>query len=89
MAENSDSFEWIWHNGALIERTFLEENIAEAREYGWVRSHWHSEDDHAHCLVCMRAIGAEGETYYRFMGASLCEFCFDTVFKEADPTHRP
>lgn len=72
---------WVWHNGANIERTWFEENVAEARQYTWVTSQWTGEYDHVHCIVCMYAIGPKDQLYYRFEGASLCAYCFDTVIE--------
>ena len=45
--------EWVMVNGATIERSFLEANIAEARSAGdWKQGHFSDASGHTHCIVC-------------------------------------
>jgi len=68
--------EWVLVNGARIERTFLEENIAEALKLSWRRvSNWGRSDDHRHCIICNVAVSGT-ETCYRSPSAWLCDYCY-------------
>ena len=61
-------------NGGMIEKKFLEENIAEARNYTWTPSSELPGGDHGHCIVCMVAV-AKGEAFYRSENVLLCSHC--------------
>jgi len=68
--------EWVIVNGARIERSFLEENVSEAREYTWQRTRWEKANDHGHCIVCNVSISGS-DVCYRSCGGWLCPYCFD------------
>ena len=61
-------------NGASIERVFLEENIAEARECKW------SDDtvlnEHDHCIICDIAL-SKGTSAFRADVRWLCQSCME------------
>ena len=69
--------EWVMVNGARIERSFLQENVSEARTYVWERGRWEKADDHGHCMVCNVAL-SESDVCYRSKGGRLCPYCFET-----------
>jgi hypothetical protein len=71
--------EYMLVNGSRIERTFFEENVAEARSYKWERKAV-PDGEHQHCLVCTAAIGAE-ETALSSGGHWLCAFCFQNYIE--------
>ena len=67
--------EWIIVNGARIERSFLEANVAEARSCVWQKTRWATADDHGHCMICSIALG-DTDPCYRSKGGWLDEYCF-------------
>lgn len=64
--------EWVMVNGARIERSFLRENVSEARAYAWERTHWRQADDHGHCMVCNVALSGS-DVCYHSEGGWLCQ----------------
>jgi len=68
--------EWVLVNGARIERSFLEENVSEARGYLWHKTRWDHPKDHGHCMICNAAL-AEGNVCYRSEGGWLCPSCLE------------
>jgi hypothetical protein len=84
VAEKSDEpadASYVLHNGARIERSYFEENVAEARGYRWEVAELSDSVDHAHCIVCLKAIGPRDGAYYRFEGVTLCAYCYNTVIE--------
>ena len=74
-------------NGAQIERSFLEENVAEAREYVWVKTRWDEVGNHGHCMVCSVTLSGN-DLYYRSDGGVLDAYCFETFVSEQQPETR-
>ena len=75
---------WIEVNGAKIEETFLEENIAEAKTYKWECTQWSSDLDHSHCIVCTVAIPDKPgllAILYKSEGGWLCAYCYENFVK--------
>jgi len=68
--------EWVMVNGARIERSFLEENVSEARGYSWQCARWEKPNDHGHCMICTVAL-AGGDVCYQSEGGWLCSYCFE------------
>jgi len=67
--------DWVLVNGARIERSFLRENVSEARTYAWEKGRWEGTGDHGHCFVCNVALSG-GNVCYRSDGGWLCPYCF-------------
>lgn len=68
--------EWVIVNGARIERTFLEANVAEARSYTWKRGQWDEPGEHGHCMICSISI-SEGDMCYHCKEGQLCPYCYE------------
>ena len=77
--------EWVMVNGARIERSFLEENVSEARKYDWEQMRWEKNRDHGHCMICSVA-QAGGDVCYRSKGGLLCSYCFERFIARDEPT---
>ena len=69
--------DWVIVNGARIERSFLRDNVSEARTYAWEKSRWEKAGDHGHCMVCNVALSGD-DVCYRSEGGWLCPYCFET-----------
>lgn len=78
--------EWVTVNGARIERSFLQENVSEARAYTWVRMRWTEASDHGHCMVCGVAL-AEGDDCRRSEGGFICPYCFGEFMRKGEGGH--
>jgi hypothetical protein len=63
-------------NGCKIERSFFDQNVAEAKSYQWKEGF--VTKDHVHCIVCMSAIKTKG---FCFCHAWLCDFCYKNFIK--------
>jgi len=79
--------EWVTVNGARIERGFFEENVAEARKYNWVKTHWDKVGDHGHCMVCNVTLSGNDPCYLSDTGW-LCAYCFETFVVRPQPETR-
>ena len=77
--------EWVMVNGARIERSFLEENVAEARRYVWLKTHWNKVGEHGHCMVCGVALSGKDPCYCS-EGGWLCPYCLKTFLAERGAT---
>ena len=75
--------EWVVVNGARIERSFLQDNVAEARGYAWEATRWENANDHGHCMVCTVAL-AGSDLCYRSPGGWLCPYCFEKFVTRGD-----
>ncbi len=67
--------EYVDVNGAKIERSYFDDNVAEAHEYEWslVRE---ISDDHVHCIVCDVAV-SRGMSAFRSGSKWLCKYCME------------
>jgi hypothetical protein len=63
-------------NGARIERSFLRENVAEARTYIWEKNRWENLGDHGHCMLCNVSLSGDDVCYHSESGW-LCPYCFE------------
>ena len=75
--------DWVIVNGTRIEKTYFEENVADAKKYVWEKLTWANETvSHHHCIICSIPVpqvrGLIGETAYKSVGGYLCEHCHDT-----------
>jgi hypothetical protein len=69
--------EWVLVNGARIERTYLEENLQEARAQEWLVPTDQTHYDHRHCMVCTVAIDMGHHSRYMTSKAGvLCASCY-------------
>jgi hypothetical protein len=75
--------DWIMVNGARIERSYLRENISEAKTYSWEKRGWDMADDHGHCMICNIALSV-GDVGYRSEAGWLCSYCFETFLLRDD-----
>ncbi len=76
--------EWVTVNGAMIERRFFEENLAEARRYTWTRgSPGGPAERHVHCIICNIAIALDGGEFYESAGGALCSYCYAEFIAQA------
>ncbi len=81
--------EWDNINGSKIERSFLEQNIAEARQLGWSPAQFNDRTAHSHCMICQIAISA-GDSCVRSGNRWLCEYCHNRFIlsgQRPDPGH--
>ena len=69
--------EWVMVNGARIERSFLQENVSEARTYAWGKGRLEMPEEHGHCMVCNVALSGNDECYCS-KGGLLCPYCLET-----------
>jgi hypothetical protein len=75
--------EWVFVNGARIERDFLEANIREAKSVPWLENTNPLCEDHVHCLICNTAITtiahqqASVPRCYISTNGHLCEYCYN------------
>ena len=68
--------EWVMVNGARIERSFLEANIAEARAAGdWKQGRFSDASGHTHCIVCGVTI-ANDDVGFRSTHGWACAHCY-------------
>jgi hypothetical protein len=74
--------EWVEVNGARIERSFLEENVAEARLYSWEPTRFRTVGGHGHCIVCGVSVYRD-DSCFRSEGGWLCPYCFTTFVNRA------
>lgn len=77
---NEEVMERVLVNGAWIEQSYLDENVAEARSYSWVAERMADNATHDHCIICGIAISPGDNCYYSQFGR-LCPYCFDTFVK--------
>jgi hypothetical protein len=73
--------EWVVVNGARIERSFLEENVREARKYVWKKTRWARSSDHVHCIVCNVEL-TDHDACYRSEEEWLCPYCFERFLQQ-------
>jgi len=71
-----DMMEFVDVNGAKIERSYLEENVAEAKECEWSVGSVEVADDHVHCIVCDVAM-SKGVSAFRADNRWLCQYCME------------
>lgn len=70
--------DWIYVNGAKIERAYLDENIREARGLDWSASSSNLLGNHAHCIVCGQAIEPmSNQTIYQAGEVFLDAYCYE------------
>lgn len=63
-------------NGALMDRTFFEDNVREAKRYYWEEVELDSLDSHGHCIICLNAIPTQrDEKVFKCNGLMLCDYC--------------
>ena len=65
-------------DGAWIERSYLEDNVAEATEMSWRLAALPNQDKHSHCLICWKALPSElkpQEAVFSSDGGWLCGYC--------------
>ena len=77
---------WVEVNGAMIEESYLEQNIREAKNYSWVAADSPDLEGHVHCMVCNIPIGpkpSKSQTFYRASHASLCSYCYEHFVKSS------
>lgn len=79
--------EWVMVNGARIERSFLEENVAEARSYSWESTRWEKGNDHGHCMVCSVVLTGDMPCYCS-KGGWLCPHCFGAFVDDPNAAGR-
>lgn len=67
----------VFVNGALIDQSYLEENVKEAREYAWKKSVLVEGMSHAHCIICSVPLPDDRWDYfYRAKDVYLCPSCY-------------
>jgi hypothetical protein len=70
--------DWVMVNGARIERSFLEANIAEVRSVGnWNEGRFSDASGHTHCIVWGVAI-AKGDVGFESTHGWVCAYCYGT-----------
>jgi len=62
-------------NGAKIERSYFEDNVAEAQECDWSPA-VEVSGDHVHCIVCGLAM-PRGICAFRADSRWLCQYCME------------
>lgn len=72
--------EYVDVNGAKIERSYFDDNVAEAREYDWLLVGAIS-DDHVHCIVCDVAM-SRGKSAFRAGNKWLCRYCMEHFVRD-------
>ena len=75
--------EWVTVNGGRIERSFLQENVSEARTYAWEKGRLEVSEDHSHCIVCYVALSGNDECFCS-EGGVLCLYCFGKFVKSKE-----
>ena len=66
----------IFVNGALLDETFLKENILEAQGLKWNKKNGSQlPAEHLHCLICTISITKEYD-HYQSGNLVICEHCF-------------
>ena len=68
--------EYIEVNGARIDRSFLEENVSEAKDCAWRAAQVPTQDDHVHCIVCDLPM-PRGSLGFRCDSRWLCDYCME------------
>lgn len=71
--------EWIEVNGARIEKSFFDENVAEAQSYDWGKSDL-PLSGHVHCMICGLAMPdpvRPEKTAYKSRGGWVDEYCYE------------
>jgi hypothetical protein len=63
-------------NGAKIERTYLEENVSEAKKRDWSTEEIEIHEDHVHCVICDLAM-AKGSVGFCSDTLWLCRYCME------------
>lgn len=64
-------------NGALMDKTFFEENVREANIYSWVEQPMSGLSDHGHCIVCTSALPNDQSCrVYVSVSLLLCDHCY-------------
>lgn len=66
--------EWVFVNGARIERKYLAANVSEARQAVWTLSNGREVQEHTHCIICNIAI-ARGDDCYQADCGWICLSC--------------
>jgi len=65
-------------NGADMERSFFEDNVAEAKALDWRPSAPTSIEDHVHCIVCVKALRSMSLSMVDPLGHRyVCRYCFE------------
>jgi hypothetical protein len=75
--------EWIEVNGARVEKSYLEENVREARSHKWTKIQTTKLTRHVHCMICGVAIdpGSSTTTAYESNEHYTCAYCHDHFLK--------
>lgn len=68
--------EWITVNGAKIEKSYFDANVAEAKSYSWTPYRWQEGNEHSHCIVCGVEICVENPDCFQSDKVWLCGYCF-------------
>jgi hypothetical protein len=68
--------EYVLVNGARMEKTFFDENVAEAKGCVWRPATVCEKIGHQHCMVCMNAI-AVGEDARNADYRWICCYCYE------------
>lgn len=70
--------EWVEVNGARIEKSFLEENVLEARSYTWEKTELPALAEHVHCIICGIAMGSSAApmVVWKSIGGHVCTYCY-------------
>jgi hypothetical protein len=68
--------EYVFVNGARIEKSYLDGNIAEARSYRWTQDSGADIAGHDHCIICGKTI-VPGDSCYSSANGRLCPYCFE------------
>lgn len=72
--------DWVEVNGARIEKTFFDANVAEAKECKWSLIRPSDSSGHVHCMICNITIQRESvtkERLYKSKAGHLCAYCHD------------
>jgi uncharacterized protein with PIN domain len=69
-------------NGAVMDRQFFEDNVAEANSIEWNRMEAMAASEHRHCIICTKPIVSfPAEEAYRSGNRFLCAHCYKTYLK--------
>ena len=64
-------------NGSMMDLDYFNENLKEAKSYHWEQSKVKAEEDHRHCIVCLKAI-SKGQDCFKSANSCLCDYCYQT-----------
>lgn len=75
-------YEYVYINGAKIEKGYFEDSVAEANNYKWSLKPFPKENDHAHCIICGLAVperDKDDNAYYKTTDRNfwLCHYCYE------------